>query len=525
MRLRAFLPLALMALLVAGCFGPTTTTSSTPVPGPTMGDTSWALRAVTDHGGGPDAEAHHRDWTQHLNLSTPNLLELGHNPLGIYAFENRTAGQYFCGGEGISTDGKHISVINSFDTNIAFVVVDTTDPMHPKHLGDYLLDNAQTYDVDITPDAKHVLVAADVGPNQPPPGGAAGAALPTGALVTLHSSFRDACTGKVTPGPDQQVAAGPSTILVSLADPKNPTFEDLVPAPVIGPHSVSTAIIDGHTYTASSITNLVHQASYYQFFEVLMLPTGTGKLVPLSTFTAGQSGSTAVVNGHIDAEIEKHPVTGKAVVYLSNWDGGLVVLDFSIPQAPTVLSTWADTGIEAGAMHSTYSIPGVHNGRHYLLAGQEFTHHPQDRPSGWVYSLDDTDPAHVKEVGRWTLPVDSPQEWFGVELYSTHYFRVLNDTAFVAMYHGGLWAFKLDFQHPENMALPKTVGVFVPDKPGQNGREPTSGYDFAPFVLDVFPYPDGTLTVYDGLSGVYTVQYDASKDMPSPEPWPKEGKK
>ncbi|HUR62565.1 MAG TPA: hypothetical protein VM286_09415 [Candidatus Thermoplasmatota archaeon] len=528
------LPLALVALLMAGCFAPNdndstgdaTATDDAVVPGTAASgstDTSWVARALGNHGGDDDAFKVHRDWTKHVGLSTPNLLELGHNPLGIYAFENRTAGGYFCGGEGISTDGKHISVISSFDTNIAFVVVDTTDPMNPKHLGDYLLDFAQTYDVDITPDAKHVVVAADVDTKrQPPPGGLA----PDGpAMVTLHPAFRNACTGKVTYGPDQYVAAGPSTILVSLADPTNPTFEDLVPSPVLGPHSVSTAIVDGHTYIASSITNLVHQASYFQFFEVLTLPTGTGKLVQLSVFDAAAAGSTAAVNGHVDAEISKHPVTGKAVVYLSNWDGGLIVLDFSVPQAPRVLSTWADSGADGGQMHSTRSIEGVHDGRHYLLAGQEFIGHPANRPSGWVYILDDTDPAKVTEVGRWTLPVDVEQEWHGVELYSTHYFRVLDNTAFVAMYHGGLWAFKLDFEHPENMALPKTVGVFMPDQNGQNGRDPTGTYDFAPFVLDVFPYPDGTLVVYDGLSGVYTVKYDEKKDMPSPEPWPKEGKK
>jgi hypothetical protein len=87
-----------------------------------------------------------------------------------------------------------------------------------------------------------------------------------------------------------------------------------------------------------------------------------------------------------------------------------------------------------------------------------------------------------------------------------------------------VWAFKLDFDHPENMAEPKTVGAFVPDQNAPNGRKPTGMYDFGPFVLDVFPYPDGQLVVYDGLSGVYVVQYDASKDMTPPTPWPREGK-
>jgi hypothetical protein len=518
--MRALLPVLLAALLLAGCFGPSSTPTTTTGPSaPASTDTAWAARALQDHGGGSDGFAAHRDWSRHLNLSTPNLLELGHNPLGIYAFENATAGGYFCGGEALTTDGRHITVISSFDTKVAFVVVDTTDPLHPKHLGDYLLDNAQTYDVDITPDGKHVVVAADVGPNQPPPGGA-----PVPQTVTLHTAFRDGCTGKTVAGPDQTVAAGPSTILVSIADPTKPAFEDLFPSPVIGPHSVSTAAIAGTTYVAASITNLVHQASYFQFFQLLPLPTGSSKLVQVSVFDAGQSGATSAVNGHVDAELSLHPVTNKPVVYLSDWGGGLIVLDFSVPQAPRVLGTWADTGPQGGNMHSTRAIEGVHNGRHYLLAGQEFTAHPGNRPSGWVYILDDTDPAKVTEVGRWTLPVDVEQDWNGIELYSTHYFRVLNDTAFVAMYHGGLWAFKLDFEHPENMALPKSVGVFMPDKNGQNGRKPTGTYDFAPFVLDVFPFPNGNLVVYDGLSGVYTVKYDAGKDMPSPEPWPAKGK-
>ena len=36
--------------------------------------------------------------------------------------------------------------------------------------------------------------------------------------------------------------------------------------------------------------------------------------------------------------------------------------------------------------------------------------------------------------------------------------------------------------------------------------------------------PLGNLVIYDGLSGMYSVHYDASKDMASPTPWPAAGK-
>jgi hypothetical protein len=469
-------------------------------------------------------------------MSTPNFVELAHDPLGVKLYGNATAGEYFCGGLGTTAEGRKLAVINSFDTAVAFVVVDVTDPLHPVHLGDYLLDQVTTYDVDITPDAKHVVIAADSigGGNHAPTANGALPGLDAAALaprITIQPKFRDACTGEVrAAGPEQSLPLYPGTILVSIADPKNPTFEDFAPAPVIGPHSVSTASIDNVTYVAASTTNLVHQASYFQFFQLEDLPTG-GKLVPVSMVDAGQYGNpTATVNGHVDAEIAVHPVTKKPVVYLSDWDGGLIVLDFSVPQAPVMLGTWQDKGADGGALHSTRNIPAVYNGRHYILAGQEFVSHPSNRPSGWIYVLDDTDPANVKEVGRWTLPAETQDKWErsnnggGIELFSTHYFRVINDTAFVAMYHGGLWAFKLNFTNPEMMKEPPSVGVFIPDKGPDKGRDPKSGYDFAPFVLDVFPTGGDNLAVFDALSGVYSLRWDNDHPMPSPTPWPASGK-
>ncbi|GEM_PF-1580739 len=539
------------ALLAAGVLASGCVTS--PGQGPTTAsapdalDTSWAAKALVNDTPAPGVKHDHRNWSQHVGLSTPNFVELAHDSLGVKYYDNASAGEYFCGGTGTTKDGHKLAVISSYDTDVAFVLVDVTDPLHPVHLGDYLLGaptptgqdvGPTTYDVDITPDGAHVVIAADLplGQNHAPTGDAV--ALPgiaSAALaphVTIQPRFRDACTGEVrAEGPEQSLPMWPGTVLVSLADPKNPAFEDFVPAPVIGPHSVSTASIDNVTYVAASTTNLVHQGSYFQFFQIEELPTG-GKLVPVSMVDAGQYGNPVVgtFNGHVDAEIAVHPVTKKPVVYLSDWDGGLVVLDFSNPAAPLELGAWHDAGADGGALHSTRSIEGVYNGHHYLLAGQEFTSHPSNRPSGWIYILDDTDPANVKEVGRWTLPAETQDNWArsnnggGVELFSTHYFRVINDTAFVAMYHAGVWAFKLNFTNPEMMKEPPSVGVFVPDKPADKGRVPKSGYDFAPFVLDVLPTGGNYLTVFDGLTGVYSLQYDPDHPMPSPTPWPASGK-
>jgi hypothetical protein len=482
-------------------------------------DTSWAAKAIPPNGTNHD----HRNWMDHVGLSTPNFHELGYEPLATSAYGNKTAGGYFCGGTATTKDGRKLDVISSYDTNVAFVLVDVTNPNHPVKVGEYQIDGTTHYDVDITPDGRHVLIGSDPQPPRlPRPVAGFVDSMPAG-VQTIRIGFTDACTGLTTMGPEEQIPLAPGTIMVNVADPKNPQFEDFVPAPVIGPHSVSTAEINNVTYATASTTNLLHPGSYFQFFQIVDLPTGMSKLVQLSVVDAGQYGVPATVNGHIDAELELHPVTHKMVAYLSDWDGGLIVLDMSNPAAPTLLSTWADTGPDAGAVHSTRAIEGTWDGRHYVFVGQEFTHHPSNRPSGWVYVLDDTDPAHLKEVGRWTLPVDTQQSWGGVELFSTHYFRIMNRTLFVAMYHGGLWA--VDVSTPEKLAAPPSIGVFVPDKaPPNPNRKPTGVYDYAPFVLDVFPQENGYLGVFDGLSGFYSLHFDAAHPMPSPTPWPASGK-
>lgn len=498
-----------MSLVAAGCVTPPATTTPSP-DAPGALSAGWAEKAL------PWGESHdHRDWSQHVGLSSANFEKIAYDPMELASQGGKTPGGFFCGGTANTTDGRRIAVISSFDTDVAFVLVDVTDPAVPTIIGEYSVNGVTHYDVDITPDAKYVVIGAD--PNFPPKLPGITGAVPN-LLAPVSISFRDACTGKVSKGPEEMIPLAPATLLISIADPKNPSLVDALPAPVLGPHSVSTASIQGATYVASSITNAAQPADYFQFSQIQEHPAGA-KLVLLSTVDGAQYGAGGFGGGHVDAELAEHPLTKKPIAYLSNWNGGLVILDMTNFATPTLLGAWADEGVEGGALHSTRQINDVWNGKVYLLAGQEFTHHPENRPSGWMYVLDITDPAKPTEVSRWTLPIDVDPKWASVELFSTHYFRVINHTAFIAMYHGGVWAIDLT-----NPAKPVSAGVFVPDMQAPKGRAPTGFYDLAPFVLDVFPYADGTMAIFDGLSGVYTVRFDSTM-MTSPyAEWPAEGK-
>ena len=484
----------------------------------------WAERAI------PSGEGHdHFDPLQHQGLSTPNFKLLGWDPLVTDA-TGGTAGGYYCGEVATTAEGRRLAVVNSFNTDVAFVVADVTDPAQPVKVGEYVLPNVHVYDVAMTPDGQHVIVAANPDRSAPSLGGAQGALGLPAQGVLVQPLFRDACTGETrAAGPEQVLPLAPATLLIGVHDPAKPTFEDAQPAPVLGPHSVSTASVDNETFVMSSITNLAHQGSYFQFFTLADTPLGH-RLALQSVYQAPSSqGKTPVINGHVDASMHKHPATGQRIAYLADWDAGLIILDMSNPRVPRELAQWSEykgglggymTGDESGNLHETLPMDELWDGRHYTLVGQEIISKPEDHPTGWVYVLDTTDPANPVEAGRWTLPVDV--EWGADLQFSTHYVEVVGRTMFVTLYHGGVWA--VDLSTPERIANPPTIGAFVP---GNVSPSPPSGRARAsegvPNVLDVLAYPNGDLVVFDDQSGVYVLRFDAADPAPAPEPWPVPG--
>jgi hypothetical protein len=464
-------------------------------------DADWAEKAL----GNNMASHDHFKPSDHQDLSTPNFSTIGWDPL-VSQSKGTTAGGYFCGEARSRADGRRLAVVNSFYSGLAFVLADVTDSTHPFYVGEFKLEQESVYDVAMTPDGLHVVLAADPQPK-----------APSSAPITATSSltFTDACTGEsrlVGPVP----ANGPSVILVGIAEPTKPVIEDVFPQPVLGPHSVSTALVDGVTWIAVSVTNLEHRGSYFSFFT-----TANGKLSLKSTYQAPPAASSAqpIINGHVDATIAKHPVTKKTLAYLADWDAGLVILDLSGP-VPMQVSQFTKftggggyiTGVETGNVHDAIPIDGLWDGKHYVLVGQEILSHPKDHPSGWLWILDDTDPARLSEVGKWTLPVDV--QWTTSLQFSTHYPSIINRTAFMSLYHGGVWA--IDLSTPAKLANPPTIGAFVPSrespKPGKIGGSDVVG---TPTVMEQWPLPDGSMIVFDSQSGLYVVRFDASQPAPS----------
>lgn len=513
-----WMPVAFASLfLLSGCFGSGGgDDEGTPATGAM--DAGWAARAVTNRG--HDDRHDHADPTQHEGFTTPNFEVLGYDPLST-EYYRRPAGGSYCGSLA-ETEGRDIAVYHSFTTNVALVVVDVTDRANPELIGELVMPLTHVYDASLTSDGRYALLATT--PRTAPPD-----VPPTLAAPGLYREtpvFRDAC-GNSHAGPEENLPFSGGVVLVDLSDPTQPTIADYDAQPVLGVHSISAETVDGTTYVAASTTNLVHGASYYTFYTLEQAPLASRPhLQPFGTFTAQYPAPEAIdpaiateLNGHVDATIQKHPLTGQVVAYLANWNGGLVTVELVGPGQVEPLGMWTDYTPPAdsqmtGQWHSVHPMAELRDGRHITLFGQEIGGRPTSRPTSLALLMDTTDPANIVPLARWTLPVDV--QWDGGAMWSTHYLDMVGDTLFVTTYHGGVWAADASEETWPNLP---SIGVFVP-----NAAPPDLPvrllFDYAPCVLDLGHLDDGTLVVVDGTSGVYTVRFtEDDPRVPRVAPW------
>lgn len=516
------------ALLVSGCLGGTGSggaAGSAKRIGSEAGavkvpiQENWAELVFTT-GEGHD----HRDMSHHQLLGTPNFEVLGWNELKT-DYHGKPSGGYFCS-DTIARDGRTLSVVHSWTTDVAFIISDVTDPTNPQKIGEFVMANTHVYDLAMSPDQKWVFLATSTsGAGNDPASGGLPPLYRPGDIV-----FRDACTGEETPvmGPEQGLPFAAGVVLINIANPRVPAIADFRFFPPGGGHSVQVAEIDGETLV---VVTQSFPPVYYAFVRLLTTPAGTVMEV-VSTYSYAVHGMVddppapgsppGVYSAH-DATIRKHPITGDTLAYLAHGSASLVILNLNDPRSPEFVSRWSDWRGAFGEggpanpfVHEALPMEEVWDGKHYTFIGEECGSRRQATPTCLVAVLDTTDPANPAFVGGWTLPVNI--EWSGGLMYSLHYIGVQNRTFFAANYHGGLWA--VDVSTPEALRTMPSIGVFMPDKITSAPVAVAHTYNYAPVILDVNPTPDGHLVVYDGTTGLYTVRFDASNPAPPPDPWP-----
>lgn len=500
----------LVVPLLAGCIaGPTAQDAGEMADPADTVAADWAKQALDI----PD-DHDHTDPHQHAGLTTPNFEVVGHDPLVSDVYGTTPPGN-LCGDAKDTEDGRTLAAVESRG-DVAFTLVDVTRPAEPVKLGEMVMHTTYVYDMAVVPDGDHVALITSY-PKEPDQGPSEGVGL----------SWRSPCTGGETvPVRDETVDAwapqSPMVLLVDVSDPSRPAVVDRHPAAGFG-HSIFSTRTDDRTWILASSVGLKTANSVFQFFELTETPAGD-RMEPLSVYDhAVQDPQEANRDvGHTDGWIQVHPKTDRTLAYLVAWDSGLIILDVSDPRAPEYLGQWdadydpSQPPDATGNVHSAHPIDGLWDGRHYTVIGPEMGGKPtDDRPTGLVYLIDTTDPAQPEAVGGWTLPHDLT--WDGRLQFSNHYLTVQGRTAFVSMYHAGVWAIDLGNVTPGEWTRLPSRGVFMPVDTNTS-HYPEDGFRWTPTLEEAHALDEETLLTFDSNTGAWTFTFDETMPMPDVEP-------
>lgn len=195
-----------------------------------------------------------------------------------------------------------------------------------------------------------------------------------------------------------------------------------------------------------------------------------------------------------DMTVQKDPITGEPVMLVSHWNLGVYVVDVRDPAKPTTLGRWAGEGATRfkGALHT--SLMTAINGSRILVTIPEYANPPT------LFVLNADDPARPTFVSEWAV---EPKQEFSYEqavLFSMHNFQLVDDKAYLAMYHGGVWVLNLT-----DPAHPRPVGYTLP-----RGERPAGGAiigSLVPLTWDV-AVANGYVYAVDIPTGLHVFKVD-----------------
>lgn len=147
--------------------------------------------------------------------------------------------------------------------------------------------------------------------------------------------------------------------------------------------------------------------------------------------------------------------------YLSYWDAGMIMLDISVPEAPTFLGRAKDPVTDEGNLPSAVAVPGE---RLAVTTDEDFSGIEPGGTWGAARIWDIADPTKPVQIGQFRTPNSSSSRsdgWFTV-----HNPQVRGNRLYLSWYSDGLRV--VDISRPDR---PREVASFVPPS-GQDGTPP-----------------------------------------------------
>lgn len=233
---------------------------------------------------------------------------------------------------------------------------------------------------------------------------------------------------------------------IDLSAPASPRIAGFTPIPPEGPHNVRFARIGEQAYLLASISHVstvgVQQdTSLTHDLRVDIFRFDAGAPTPLTLVssyqaegTQGLPTDTPIVH---DAVVQKHPITGKDVMYVAYWDRGVRLVDVSDPAAPAEIGAMEDKApADFFIIHTVKPHPTLIDGRHYTVATSQCAYAGDS--VCYLRVIDTTDPTKPTQVATWTLP----DEAHGSDITS-EIFDLANGTIVVPWLSEGVWALDL----------------------------------------------------------------------------------
>jgi hypothetical protein len=291
-----------------------------------------------------------------------------------------------------------------------------------------------------------------------------------------------------------ELSTTPGLLIYDARDKANPKLAGIwiAPGSFLGCHMVTYGVIDGREYLfCAPLDGTIHVG-------LLLPPTPAGvrEVVHVAMISLHNAKSlqqhaaqpTRMLSGHDDMTLQPDPLTGTPTLFVSAWNLGVRVVDVSVPAAPRELGAWMGEGAThyRGLIHTTMAFKSD-DGRRIIVTIPEVANPPT------LFVLDATNLANIRAIAEWRAVED-----FGREPYtfSMHNFQIVDQKAYLAMYHGGIWVF--DLRTPEK---PTPVGSYMPAEARHDGKPYQVG------AWDVVVWHGYTLTA-DGHGGFYVLHLD-----------------